>query len=250
MGLHINSRCSFERFVVGPGNQFAYAAALAVSEETGGDRTPLLIYGGAGAGKTHLLVAIQHRVARDPSGPNLVLVSTFGFMKEMIDGLLQGTISAFQSKYRDGCGGLLFDDLQFVAGKERTQAELLGAFDFLLGRGRRIVVASDRPPEEIEDLDEGLRSRLESCFTVSIQPPDSEIRLAILRAKAEERGVALTDDVSLFLTNSASNIRTMERSLNQILAHARFSGSDINLEFAKKHFNVSSGDSIEPLPAV
>lgn len=229
---------TFERFIVGPGNRSAYTAALAVSKNPDGDWNPLFLSGGTGAGKTHLLSAIAHQVAKETTGSSLVLVRATNFIDELINSIRRGEMAAFRSKYRDNCGGLLFDDIQFVSSKEATQLELLSVIDFLLGQGRRVVLASDRPPMEIENLDDGLRTRLESCFIIDIKPPDAKARLAILRTRAEERGVIIPDDVAAYLADDAPDVRRMENSLNRIMAIARFHECEISMNFVK---NIQGG---------
>ncbi|MDD5223436.1 MAG: chromosomal replication initiator protein DnaA [bacterium] len=241
-GYILDSNYTFEKFKVGPSNQFAHAAALAVSENPGGNYNPLFLYGGVGVGKTHLLTAIGHRILKNFSDSRLIFIPAEHFVNEMINSIRFEKMSEFRSKYRDNCDVLLLDDIQFIASKERTQEEFFHTFNSLYSLKKQIVITCDRFPKEMEALDERLRSRFEWGLIADIQPPEIEVKIAILKEKAETNGITLPDDVALFLANTASsNIRELEGSLIRISAFASFYNSEINLDFAKKVFkNISS----------
>jgi chromosomal replication initiator protein len=240
-GYLLDSKYTFEKFVVGPSNQFAHAAALAVSENPGGNYNPLFLYGGVGVGKTHLLTAIGHRIAKNFNDSRLIFIPAENFVNDVINSIRYEKMPDFRSKYRDNCDVLLLDDIQFIAGKERTQEEFFHTFNSLYSLRKQIVITCDRFPKEMEALDERLRSRFEWGLIADIQPPEIEVKIAILKEKAENNKIVLPDDVALFLANtSSSNIRELEGFLIRISAFASFYNSEINLDFAKKVFkNIS-----------
>lgn len=239
MGLsdQIFDKYRFDTFVVGPSNQFACAATKAVAENPGSVYNPLFIYGGAGLGKTHLLIAIRNIVMS--SDPNLrVLYRTSEkFTNEWINSIHKGKTSEFRLKYRDNCDILLLDDVQFLAGKEQTQVEFFHTFNTLYSAKKQIVITSDKYPKDIPLLDDRLKSRLEWGLVCDVQPPELETRVAILRRKAEIDKLDLPDDVALFVaTNLKSNVRLLEGALTKLAAFSSLTGQEISLELARDLF--------------
>ncbi|MCX8117808.1 MAG: chromosomal replication initiator protein DnaA [Desulfobacterota bacterium] len=232
-----NPKYTFENFVVGPGNQFANAACLAVANVPAKNYNPLFIYGGVGLGKTHLLHAIgnhilQHRVI--PDLKKICYTSAEEFTNEMINSIRFEKMEEFRNKYRR-MDILLIDDIQFIAGKERTQAEFFHTFNSLYEARKQIVVTSDKFPKDIPHFEERLRSRFEWGLIADIQPPDIETKVAILRKKAEIEGIQLPNDVAFFLASQIdSNIRMLEGCLIRIGAFASLSQTHIDLPMAKE----------------
>ena len=221
----INSRYTFETFVVGAGNRLAHAACMAVAEKPARAYNPLFLYGGVGLGKTYLLHAIGN--ACHTSGLSVLYVSSEEFTNDMINAIRTHTTQAFREKYRS-IDVLLVDDIQFIAGKESTQEEFFHTFNTLHGQDKQIIVSSDRPPKALVTLEERLRSRFEWGLAADIQPPDFETRLAILRAKAEHTGRFISDEILETIARRVeSNIRELEGALNRIIAFADLSGSSL-----------------------
>jgi chromosomal replication initiator protein len=230
----LNSRYTFESFVVSSCNQFAHAAAMAVAEQPTRAYNPLYIYGGVGLGKTHLMQAIGNRLTHKRGKVRMRYLSTEHFMNELINAIRFEKTLEFKEKYRS-VDLLLIDDIQFLAGKERTQEEFFHTFNSLYDAQKQIVITSDCPPREIPTLEERLRSRFEWGLIADIQPPDLETKVAILRKKAEAEGAQVPDDVALFIaSNSKSNIRELEGSLIRVIAYASMSGREITLELARE----------------
>jgi chromosomal replication initiator protein len=232
--LPLNPKYSFETFVVGSSNQFAHAAALAVADSPSKTYNPLYIYGGVGLGKTHLMCAIGHRVKDQNRHLRLMYISAEKFMNELINAIRYDQTMLFREKYRS-IDLLLIDDIQFIAGKERTQEEFFHTFNALYDGQKQIVISSDCPPREIPTLEERLHSRFEWGLIADIQPPDLETKIAILRKKAETEKIDLPDNVALFMAGKIkSNIRELEGSLVRLTALSSLKGESINLPLAQE----------------
>ncbi|MEQ1868487.1 MAG: chromosomal replication initiator protein DnaA [Vicinamibacterales bacterium] len=229
----LNSRYTFESFIVGSSNQFAHAAARAVAESPSRSYNPLFIYGGVGLGKTHLMHAIGHYVLKHERNLKLTYISTERFMNEMINAVRYDRVIDFRERYRN-VDVLLMDDIQFLAGKEGTQTEFFHTFNALYDSQKQIVLSSDCPPREIPTLEDRLRSRFEWGLIADIQLPDVETRVAILKKKAEAEAVPLLDDVAYFIAQRIkSNIRELEGSLIRLIAFASLTGQEISLTLAQ-----------------
>ena len=229
----LDPRYTFETFVVGSSNQIAQAACQAVAESPAKAYNPLVIYGGVGLGKTHLLQAIGHRLAQSHPHLRIQYLSSEKFTNDLISAIRHDKTPEFRQRYRTA-DLLLIDDIQFLSGKERTQDEFFHTYNDLFPR-RQIVLSSDRSPKEIPDLEERLRSRFLSSMATDIQPPDFETRVAILKKKAELDHVALPDDVAYFIANRVkSNIRELEGSLVRIRAFCNLTGRPLTLDLAQE----------------
>lgn len=234
---HLNPKYTFDSFIVGSNNKFAQAAALAVAESPGDTYNPLFIYGGAGLGKTHLMHSIAHYIIDNNENSKVLYVTSEEFTNELIETIRNGNNSAmskFREKYRN-IDVLLVDDIQFIIGKESTQEEFFHTFNTLYESKKQIIISSDKPPKEIETLEERLRSRFEWGLTVDIQSPDYETRMAILRKKEEMEGYNIDNEVIKYIaTNIKSNIRELEGALTKIVALSRLNKCDITLELAEE----------------
>ena len=229
----LNLKYTFERFVVGSSNQFAHAAALSVAEQPARNYNPLFVYGGVGLGKTHLINAIGvHTVSLYPK-KNVLYVSAEEFMNELIYSIRYDKMSNFREKYRK-IDSLLIDDIQFIAGKERTQEEFFHTFNTLHDSGKQIVVTSDKFPKEIQNLEGRLRSRFEWGLIADIQPPDIETRIAIVEKKAQENGIDVSTEMTHYIASVAdSNIRELEGILTRIAAYSSLTGKDITIDIVR-----------------
>ncbi len=233
-GIQLNPRYTFANFVVGRSNEFAHAAALAVSETAPNTYNPLFIYGGVGLGKSHLVQAIAHAVLERNPAARVFYLSAETWMNEMIASLQSGRILGFKEKFRRA-DYFLLDDIQFFGGKESTQEELFHTFNVLLDGNKKIVLASDRPAHQIEDLEERLISRFQAGLVADIQSPDFETRLAILRKRSTAEGIAMSDDVSLVVASCVkNNVRELEGSLTRLLAYASLTGREITTDLARQ----------------
>jgi chromosomal replication initiator protein len=232
--LPLNPKYTFDTFVVGSCNQFAHAAALAVVDMPSKTYNPLYIYGGVGLGKTHLMHAIGHLIKVRNNNLRLTYISSEKFMNELINAIRYDKTITFREKYRN-IDVLLMDDIQFLAGKERTQEEFFHTFNALYDAQKQIVISSDCPPREIPTLEERLHSRFEWGLIADIQPPDLETKVAILKRKAEIEKIDLPDNVALFIASKIkSNIRELEGSLVRLVAYASLKGLSIGLDLAQE----------------
>ncbi len=230
----LNPNYNFERFVVGPSNQFAHAAAVAVAEAPAKNYNPLFIYGGVGLGKTHLLNAIGLHTFRLLPSANILYVSAEEFMNEMINSIRYDKMQKFREKYRN-IDSLLIDDIQFIAGKERTQEEFFHTFNTLHDSGKQIVVTSDKFPKDIPNLEGRLRSRFEWGLIADIQPPEIETKVAIVDKKAQENNISLPKNVAYYIASKAeSNIRELEGFIIRIGAYASLTGREIDMDLVKE----------------
>lgn len=230
----LSPRYSFDSFIVGASNQFAHAACRAVAEAPSRSYSPLYIYGGVGLGKTHLMHAIADYILRHNPHMKLTYVSGERFMNEVVNALRYDRILEFRERYRSA-DVLLVDDVQFIAGKERTQTEFFHTFNALHDAQKQIVLSSDVPPHQIAELEERMRSRFEWGLIADIQSPDLETKVAILKRKADAEGVPLADNVALFIAGRIkSNIRELEGALIRLLAYASLTGRDLTLALAQE----------------
>jgi chromosomal replication initiator protein len=228
-----NPGFTFERFIVGTSNQFAAAAAEAVAEQPGRTYNPLYLYGGSGLGKTHLLHAIANRLADTEPSLKVAYMTTEQFVNELINCIRRKQMDAFRQTFR-GVDMLLLDDIQFIAGKERTQEEFFHTFNTLQSTSRQVVFTSDARPADIPGLEERLRSRFLQGLIADIQPPDLETRCAILREKARAVGRELPEDVVLFISRRVqNNVRELEGCLNRTIAYAQLKNSKITVDVVR-----------------
>lgn len=230
----LNPKYTFDNFVVGSSNQFSHAASLAVAEKPGTIYNPLFIYGGAGLGKTHLLNAIGHYLIAEKPDARICYIHAETFMNELINGIRYEKMNDFREKYRN-MDLLLIDDIQFIAGKERTQEEFFHTFNTLYESHKQIVVASDRFPKDIPELDDRLRSRFAWGLIADIEPPDMETKVAILKKKSDINEINLPNEVAFFLaSNVHSNIRELEGLFNRLCAFSSLNKTELSIEFAKE----------------
>lgn len=229
---NLNPRYLFETYVVGKSNMFAHAAAQAVAEHPGEQYNPLYIHGGVGLGKTHLLHAIGHRAISIRPNLRVVYVSSEKFTNDLIEAIRSQRMDDFRARYRT-IDLMMIDDIQFIGGKDSTQEEFFHTFNTLYQGSKQLVISSDRPPSQIAGLEDRLRSRFEGGLTADVQSPDFEMRIAILREKAEEMGVELDDEVIEYIAHrDKTNIRELEGAFNKVLAVERLQGRPVTLQSA------------------
>ncbi len=232
MSAILNPKYTFDSFVIGNSNRFAHAASLAVAESPAKAYNPLFIYGGVGLGKTHLMHAIGHYIQNVNSKSKVVYVSSEKFTNELINSIKDDKNVEFRNKYRN-VDVLLIDDIQFIAGKERTQEEFFHTFNALYEANKQIILSSDRPPKEIPTLEDRLRSRFEWGLIADIQAPDFETRIAILKKKADVENLNIPNDVMVYIaTQIKSNIRELEGALIRIVAYSSLTNREINVDLA------------------
>lgn len=230
---NLNPKYTFDTFVVGPSNQFAHAASFRVSENPGFSYNPLFIYGGVGLGKTHLITAIGNYILDKKPEINVCYISSEQFTTEFVSAIRHEKMPEFRNKYRT-VDVFLVDDIQFIAGKDSTQEEFFHTFNELYSKQKQIVISSDRPPMEISDITDRLRSRFGMGLIADIQPPEIETRLAILYKKAEMEGVKLPEDVAYFIASRVkSNVRELEGSLIKLCAYTSLTKVPISMDVAK-----------------
>lgn len=230
----LNPRYMFDTFVVGSSNQFAHAAAVAVGERPSKAYNPLFMYGGVGLGKTHLMHAIGHMIKLRSKQLRLTYVSTEKFTNELINAIRYDKLLSFRERYRNN-DVLLIDDIQFIAGKERTQEEFFHTFNSLYDTHKQVVISADCPPREIPTIEERLHSRFEWGLIADIQPPDLETKVAILKKKADSQNIALPDNVALYIASKIkSNIRELEGALVRLIAYCSLKGLEITLPTAQE----------------
>ena len=234
---HLNPKYTFDTFVVGSNNKFAQAAALAVAESPGDTYNPLFIYGGAGLGKTHLMHSIAHFILEHDQNSRVLYVTSEEFTNELIETIRNGNntaMSKFREKYRN-IDVLLVDDIQFIIGKESTQEEFFHTFNSLHSAKKQIIISSDKPPKDMEILEERFRSRFEWGLIADITLPDYETRMAILHKNEEMNGYSISEDVIKYIaTNIKSNIRELEGAFNKVMAGAKLEKKEVTLELAEQ----------------
>ena len=226
----LNPKYTFDTFVIGNGNRLAHAASVAVAEAPAQAYNPLFLYGGVGLGKTHLMHAIGHYILTQNPSSKVLYVSSEKFTNELINAIKDDRNEEFRSKYRN-IDVLLIDDIQFIAGKERTQEEFFHTFNALYEANKQIIISSDRSPREINTLEDRLRSRFEWGLTADIQSPDLETRIAILQKKAQMENLFIPNDVLVFIANKVvSNIRELEGALNRVIAYSTLTETELSVE--------------------
>jgi chromosomal replication initiator protein len=239
VGTPLTPRYTFDTFIVGASNQFAQAAARAVATQPGDHYNPLFIYGGVGLGKTHLVTAIAHALLDQDPRLRIANLSADAFMNELISSLRRDRMEAFKHRFRQ-VDVLVLDDVQLLAGRERTQEEFFHTFNALYEQRKQIILTSDQVPKDIPDLEERLRNRFEWGLIADIQAPDVETRVAILERKAELESIPLPSTVALFLAQHVvSNVRELEGVLTRLGAHASLSGNPITVDYAREVIRTS-----------
>ncbi len=246
-GIHLNPKYTFDKFVVGPSNQFAHAAAMAACENPGKVYNPLFIYGGVGLGKTHLITAIGNQVIDKRRAFNVLLVSAEQFTNDVVSSIRHGKTEELKNKYRS-LDMLLLDDVQFLEKKTSTQEELFHTLNVLYDSGKQIVLSSDRSPSEIKEVTDRLRSRFSMGLTADIEPPEVETKLAIIQKKTESERLVLPDEVATFVaTRIKSNVREIEGCLIRLGAYSSLTGAPITMEMARNVLKDLIIDNDRPL---
>ncbi len=231
---NLNPTFSFDNFVEGKSNQLGRAAAMQIGQNPGKAYNPFFICGASGLGKTHLLHSVGNSIIRHNPRARVMYLNSERYVAEMVSALQRNTINDFKRFYR-GLDALLIDDIQFFAGKDRTQEEFFHTFNALFEGGRQVILTCDRYPKEVEGLEERLKSRFQWGLTVAVEPPELETRVAILHSKAERSGVDLPSEVSFFIAKRIrSNVRELEGALRRVVANAEFTGKPVTLEFARE----------------
>jgi chromosomal replication initiator protein len=231
---NLNPRYTFENFVVGSFNELAYAAGLAVSENPGFAYNPLFIYGGVGLGKTHLMQAIGNKIADDPKKKKVRYMASEKLVSGIVSAIRSNTMEAFKASLAP-IDVLIIDDIQFIAGKNKSQEEFFHVFNSLYEKNKQIILSSDKPPNAIPELEERLRSRLGGGMTIDVSLPDYETRLAILKTKVQEKNIKISEDVLEYISsNVKKNVRELEGALNSLLIYNKINNNIPNLEIAKK----------------
>ena len=242
----VNFEYTFDNFIVGNSNKFAHAACIAVADKPAQDYNPLFIYGPSGLGKTHLLYAVTNEIKRKNPDANIIYIKGEDFTNQLIDSISKKSVAKFRDKYRT-CDVLLIDDIQFIAGKMSTQEEFFHTFNALHEDGKQIILASDRPPKDIETLEERIRTRFEWGLIADIQPPDLELRVAIFKNKLFQAGISVSDDIITFLAeNLRSNIRQIEGAVKKLVAIKLFEGVDLTIDVVKSRMSELLGGA-EPI---
>jgi chromosomal replication initiator protein len=238
----LNPKYTFGNFVVGPSNQLAHAASIATAGGTGPRYNPLFLCGGTGLGKTHLVHAVAYRFRAERPSARIVYVSAERFINDFVEALKDQKMGEFRARYRDRCDLLLVDDIQFLASKTQTQEEFFHVFNALHQAEKQIIVTSDKYPQQLERMEERLVSRFTSGLVADIQPPELETRVAILRKKGEIEGIALDDDVIVYIAQVVrSNVRELEGTLIRLAAKASFTGKPITIDFARQEIAAAVG---------
>lgn len=229
----VNFEYTFDNFIVGSSNKFAHAACVAVADRPAQDYNPLFIYGPSGLGKTHLLYAITNEIKKKNPFCNIIYIKGEDFTNQMIDSITKKTMTNFRDKYRT-CDVLLIDDIQFIAGKTSTQEEFFHTFNALYEDGKQIILVSDRPPRDIETLEDRIKTRFEWGLIADIQPPDLELRIAIFKNKISQAGIKVSDEIITYLAeNLRSHIRQIEGAVKKLVALKFLSGDEITMDVVK-----------------
>ncbi len=230
----LNPRYTFDSFVVGSNNKIAHAAAAAVAEDPGGAYNPLFIYGGVGLGKTHLIQAIAHEILKNHKGKKVIYMTGENFTNELIQSIRDKTSEAFRNKYRN-VDVLIIDDIQFIMGKDQTQEEFFWTFNTLYENKKQIILSSDRPPKDMQKLEDRLRSRFEMGFIADISNPDYETRLAIIIKKAQEKALRIDNSLLEYIAEKVTaNVRVLEGALDKVVALSRFKRIDITMDLVQE----------------
>ena len=242
----VNFEYTFDNFIVGNSNKFAHAACVAVADRPAQDYNPLFIYGPSGLGKTHLLYAVTNEIKKKNPYANIIYIRGEDFTNQMIESLAKKSMAKFRDKYRT-CDVLLVDDIQFIAGKYATQEEFFHTFNSLYEDGKQIILVSDRPPRDIETLEDRIKTRFEWGLIADIQPPDLELRIAIFKNKLSQAGISVSDEIITYLAeNLRSHIRQIEGAVKKLVALKYLSGNEITLDLVKGRMSELLGGA-EPI---